>query len=186
MFRIKGTDRGLTFEQVARRSADLDGAGEHPGPSTFPSGCMICEVEVDPATGAVRVVSLASVDDAGNIVNPLTFAGQLHGSSAQGLGEAIAEQVVYERDSGQLLTGSLSDYCMPRADDMPAIVSDVQPSAATTNVLGVKGGSEAGNVGAPAAIINAIMDALAPLGVTDVPVPATAERIWRAIHGAVE
>jgi carbon-monoxide dehydrogenase large subunit len=145
---------------------------------------MICEVEVDVDTGAVAVVRASSVDDAGVIINPLTFEGQLHGSTAQGLGEALLEQIVYDRDSGQLLTGSFTDYAMPRADNMPPIVSAVHPVPTKSNPLGVKGGSEAGNMGAPAAIINALIDALSPFGVTDIDLPATPERVWRAIHRA--
>ena len=117
--------------------------------------------------------------------NPLTLEGQLHGSIAQGLGEALIEEVVYERETGQLLTGSFIDYGMPRADDMPHIVSDNVPVPTKTNLLGVKGGSEAGNVGAPSAIVNAIIDALSPWGVTDIPMPATPQRVWRAIHTPV-
>jgi len=192
-FRVKGTDREVSFKAVAGKSyqgqgvppelnVGLDGTGSHPGPYTFPNGCMICEVEIDPETGAVSVSRLCSVDDAGVIINPMTFEGQLHGSTAQGLGEALLEQILYERQTGQLITGSFTDYAMPRADNMPPIVSDVHPVPTKTNLLGVKGGAEAGNVAAPAAIINAIIDALAPLGVEDLPIPATSERIWRAIH----
>src|SRR5205823_12704393 len=108
--------------------------------------------------------------------------GQLHGSTAQGLGEALLEQMLYDRDSGQLLTGSFTDYAMPRADNMPVIASAVHPVPTKSNPLGVKGGSESGNMGAPAAIINAIIDALSPFGVTDMPLPATPERVRRAIH----
>ena len=195
VFRVKGTDRTVSFREVVRKSyqgvglppelgVGLDGAGSHPGPQTFPNGCMICEVEVDVDTGAVAVVRASSVDDAGVIINPLTFEGQLHGSTAQGLGEALLEQIVYDRDSGQLLTGSFTDYAMPRADNMPPIVSAVHPVPTKSNPLGVKGGSEAGNMGAPAAIINALIDALSPFGVTDIDLPATPERVWRAIHRA--
>jgi len=193
VFRVKGTDRSVSFSEVAGKSylgvglpsefgVGLDAVGSHPGPNTFPNGCMICELEVDPDTGGVRVLRLSAVDDAGVVVNPITLEGQLHGSIAQGLGEALFEEVIYERESAQLLTGSFIDYGMPRADDMPDIVSARAPVATKTNLLGVKGGSEAGNVGAPAAIVNAIIDALAPLGVTDMPMPATAERVWRRIN----
>ena len=192
-FRVKGTDRKVDFAAVAAKSyqgmglpeefgVGLDGIGSHPGPNTYPNGCMVCEVEVDVDTGGVSVVSLAAVDDAGTIVNPLTLEGQLHGSVAQGLGEALLEAVVYDRDTGQLVTGSFLDYAMPRADDMPPIAAANAPVPTRTNLLGVKGGSEAGNVAAPAAIINAIIDALAPLGVTDMPLPATPETVWRAIQ----
>jgi len=193
VFRVKGTDRLVSFSDVAAKSyvgvglppefgVGLDAVGSHPGPNTFPNGCMICEVEVDQDTGKVQVVSLSAVDDVGVVVNPITLEGQLHGSIAQGLGEALFEQVIYDRESGQLLTGSFIDYGMPRADDMPDITSDVAPVPTKTNLLGVKGGSEAGNVGAPAAIVNAIIDALSPLGITDLPIPATPERVWRIIN----
>ena len=160
----------------------LDGVGTHPGPFTFPNGCMVCEVEVDTETGAVDVVKLSAVDDVGTVINPLTLEGQLHGSTAQGLGETLLEQVIYERGSGQLMTGSFMDYAMPRADNMPPIASGIRPVPTKLNPLGAKGGSEPGNVGAPAAIINAIVDALSPYKVTDVMLPATPERIWRMIH----
>ena len=195
MFRVAGTDREVSFREVAKTSymgsglpqelgIGLDGVGAHEGTYTFPNGCMICEVEVDPDTGTIKVDRLSAVDDVGVVVNPLTLEGQLHGSIAQGLGETLVEQVVYDRESGQLLTGSFLDYCMPRADIMPDIVSELALVPAKTNPLGVKGGSEAGNVGAPAAIINAVIDALSPWGVTDIPMPATPERVWRAIHEA--
>ena len=194
VFRVKGTDRQLSFPEVAQKSylgsglpeefgTGLDAVGSHAGPNTFPNGCMICEVEVDPDTGKVEVARLSAVDDAGVVINPLTLEGQLHGSIAQGLGEALLEEVVYERETGQLLTGSFIDYAMPRADDIPHIASDVAPVPTRTNPLGVKGGSEAGNVGAPPAIVNAIIDALSPWGVTELPMPATPERVWRAIRG---
>lgn len=193
VFRVTGTDREVSFAAVAEKSyapyglpaefgIGLDGVGSHPGPNTFPNGCMICEVEIDTDTGRVRVASLAAVDDVGVVVNPVTLEGQLHGSVAQGLGQALVEELVYERETGQLLTGSFQDYCMPRADDMPPMKSGVALVPTKTNLLGVKGGSEAGNVGAPPAIVNAIIDALAPFGVTDMAMPATPERVWRAIH----
>ena len=193
VFRVIGTDREVSLETIAAKSfmapglppafgIGLDGVGSHPGPNTFPNGCMICEVEVDPDTGNTKVVSLASIDDVGVVINPITLEGQLHGSIAQGLGPALFEEVVYERETGQLLSGSFQDYAMPRADDMPPMKSGVSLVPTKTNLLGVKGGSEAGNVGAPPAIINAIVDALASFGVTDMPMPATPERVWRAIH----
>ena len=191
-FRIKGTDREASFAEVAGKAytgvgmppelgVGLDGAGSHAGPNNFPNGCMVCEVEVDPDTGKVDVVRLTAVDDVGTVVNPLILEGQLHGSIAQGLGQALFEQVVYERDSGQLLTGSFMDYAMPRADDLPDIRSDVHLVPTRTNLLGVKGGSEGGNVGVPPAVVHAIVDALSGWGVTDVPLPATPERVWRLI-----
>jgi carbon-monoxide dehydrogenase large subunit len=193
MFLVKGTDRTVSLRDVAKKSYQgvglppefgigLDGTGSHPGPSTFPNGGMVCEVEVDTDTGRVEVVKLSAIDDVGAIINPLTLEGQMHGSTAQGLGEALLEQIVYDRESGQLITGSFLDYTMPRADNMPVIVWATHPVPTKTNPLGVKGGSETGNVGAPAAIFNAIIDALSPFKIADLPMPATPERIWRAIH----
>ena len=193
VFCVKGTDRTVSFHDVVQKSYQglglpgefgigLDGTGTHPGPHTFPNGCMICEVEVDTETGVVNVVRLSAVDDVGTVINPLIVEGQLHGSTAQGLGEVLLEQILYDRTSGQLVTGSFTDYAMPRADNMPPIESDHHSVPAKTNPLGVKGGAEAGNVGAPAAIINAIIDALSAFSVTDMPIPATPERVWRAIH----
>jgi carbon-monoxide dehydrogenase large subunit len=192
IFRIKGTDRQVSLKEVARTSYNgvglpaefgvgLSGIGSHPGPNNFPNGCMICEVEVEPETGAVEVLRLAAVDDVGAIVNPLTLEGQLHGSIAQGVGEALLEEAVYSRDSGQLVTASFMDYAMPRALHMPEIAAEYALVPTATNLLGVKGGSEAGNVGAPPAIINAIVDALSDLGIDDVALPATPQRIWRLI-----
>jgi carbon-monoxide dehydrogenase large subunit len=125
---------------------------------------------------------MAAVDDAGVVINPLMLEGQLHGSIAQGLGQALMEDARYDPETGQLLSGSFLDYAMPRADDMPAMKADVGLVPALTNPLGVKGGSEAGNMAAPPAIVNAIVDALAPLGVLDMAMPATSERVWRAIN----
>jgi carbon-monoxide dehydrogenase large subunit len=194
IFRVKGTNRSATIAEVAQAAhvsgppefpgVGLYGAGVYAGPNSFPNGCMTCEVEVDPETGRVLVERLSAVDDVGVPINPLTLEGQLHGSVAQGLGEALTEEVVYDSETGQLLSGSFQDYCMPRAADMPDMVSELESTPAQTNPLGVKGGAEAGNVGAPAAIINAIIDALAPLGVHEVPLPAKSEHIWRAIREA--
>jgi carbon-monoxide dehydrogenase large subunit len=177
VFRVKGTDRLLSLAEVARRTG-LDGAGTHPGPNNFPNGCMVCEVEVDVDTGRVELAALTAVDDVGVVVNPLILEGQLHGSIAQGLGAALLEELVYERESAQLLTGSFMDYAMPRADELPQIRAALHLVPTKTNLLGVKGGSEAGNTGVPPAVVHAIIDAL---GVTDVPLPATPERMWRLL-----
>ena len=194
VFRVKDTNRVATFAEIAHKSyfgssfpedwgVGLGGAGTYSGPSSYPNGSMICEVEIDPVTGEVKVDRLSAVDDVGVAINPLTLEGQLHGSIAQGLGETLIEEVVYDQDSGQLSTGSFIDYGMPRADNMPQISSELDLIPAKTNPLGVKGGAEAGNVGAPPAIINAILDALSPWGVSDIQLPATPERVWRAING---
>jgi carbon-monoxide dehydrogenase large subunit len=180
----------VAFKEVAKASyrgvglppelgVGLDGAGTHPGPNNFPNGCMICEVEVDLETGTVELLRLCAVDDVGAVVNPLTLEGQLHGSIAQGIGEALLEEMVYSADSGQLITGSFMDYGMPRACHIPDIDTGLSLVPAKTNLLGTKGGSEAGNVGGPPAIINAIVDALFDLGIDDIALPATSERIWR-------
>jgi aerobic carbon-monoxide dehydrogenase large subunit len=192
-FRIKGTDRQVSFTEVARKSytpvgvppdfgVGLDGVGAHAGPNNFPNGCMVCEVELDPDTGKFEVVAIAAVDDVGAVINPLLLDGQLHGSIAQGLGQALFEDVLYDRESGQLLTGTFMDYAMPRADDLPEIRSEVHLVPTRTNLLGVKGGSEAGNVGMPPALVHALIDALSPWGVTDIALPATPERLWRLIR----
>lgn len=194
-FAVKGTDRRLSFEDVVRKSyqgvglpaefdVGLDGSASHPGPNTYPNGCMIAEVEVNAETGAIAVVRLSAVDDAGVVLNPLLIEGQLHGSSAQGIGETLLEEIVYDPSSGQLITGSFMDYAMPRATDLPSIASAHHSVPAKTNPLGVKGGSEAGNVGVPAAVSNAIIDALSPFGISDIKLPAKAEEIWRAIRDA--
>jgi carbon-monoxide dehydrogenase large subunit len=195
-FRVAGTDRSLTLKQVAMAAfqpARLPpgvepGFYEHatyaPKQDTFPNGCHVCEVEVDPATGSVELLSYLVVDDVGTVINPLTLAGQIHGGVAQGVGQILMEQVVYEPGSGQLLTASFMDYAMPRADTMCSmkIVSNPVPTA--TNPLGVKGAGEAGCVGALPAVMIAIMNALADCGVRELDMPATSERIWKAIHAA--
>jgi carbon-monoxide dehydrogenase large subunit len=193
MFRVQGTDRQVSFKEVVKTSyrgvglpvefgIGLSGSGAHPGPNTFPNGCMICEVEIDPETGKVEVTHLSAVDDVGAIVNPLTLEGQLHGSIGQGIGEALLEEIVYGADSGQLMTGSFMDYGMPRAHHIPDVVCEYALVPTKTNLLGVKGGSEAGNVGVPPAVMNAIIDALSGLGIDDLPLPATPARIWHAIQ----
>jgi aerobic carbon-monoxide dehydrogenase large subunit len=192
-FRVKGTDRQMTLQEVAKIAYQgvglppgleigLSGVGNHPGPNNFPNGCMICEVEIEPETGQVEAVRICAVDDVGVIVNPLTLEGQLHGSVAQGVGEALLEQIVYSPDTGQLMTGSFMDYAMPRAQHVPAVISDYVLVPTKSNLLGTKGGSEAGNVGAPAAVINAIVDGLADWGIDDIALPATSEVIWNAIR----
>ena len=193
-FAIAGTDRSMPIGQVARMSfmpvglpselgVGLQGAGAFsPELPSFANGCHICEVEIDPETGEVAVDRYAAVDDIGTVINPLLAKGQVQGGIAQGAGQALIEDIVYEDESGQLLTGSLMDYGIPRADSLPAIAVDFSPVPSTTNPHGVKGVGEGGTIAATPAVMNAILDALAPLGVTDAPMPATPERIWRAIH----
>jgi carbon-monoxide dehydrogenase large subunit len=196
-FTIAGTDRSMPIGQVAQMSfipvglpselgVGLQGAGAFSSnmPS-FPNGCHICELEIDPETGAVELDRYTVVDDCGTVINPLLAKGQIMGGIAQGAGQALYEDVVYDRDSGQLLTGSLMDYGIPRADTLPAISIDFSPVPSTTNPLGAKGVGEGGTVASTPTVMNAILDALAPLGVTDVPMPATPERVWSALRDHV-
>ena len=195
-FTVAGTDRALTLKQVARAAfqpAQLP-PGVEPGlyetgtfapkTDTWPNGCHVCEVEIDPDTGAVALVRYAIVDDVGTVINPLTLKGQIHGGVAQGVGQALMEEVVYEGGSGQLLTASFMDYALPRADTLCDMVIASNPVPTKLNPLGAKGAGEAGTVGALPAVINAVVDALAPLGVRDIEMPATSERVWRAIQAA--
>jgi len=194
-FTVAGTDRAISLADVAKRADDPDQLpdGMEPGlaasesyqpkASTYPNGTHVCEVEIDPDTGVVRVDRYTVVDDFGEVVNPMLLQGQVHGGVAQGIGQALYERVVYD-DDAQLVTGSLMDYCLPRADDLPMVGFAMSPTRCTTNPLGVKGCGEAGAIGAPPAVINAVLDALAPLGVTAIDMPATPERVWAAIQAA--
>jgi aerobic carbon-monoxide dehydrogenase large subunit len=193
-FTIAGTDRSMPIGQVAQTSfipvglpselgVGLQGAGGFSSDMpSFPNGCHICELEIDPETGAAELDRYTVVDDCGTVINPLLAKGQIMGGIAQGAGQALYEDVVYDRDSGQLLTGSLMDYGIPRADTLPRVTVDFSPVPSTTNPLGAKGVGEGGTVASTPTVMNAILDALAPLAVTDVPMPATPERVWRAIH----
>ena len=194
-FRVAGTDRGIGIEELARRSY-APGAlppGEdlglsallvtRPGDATFPNGCHVCEVEVDPETGETALVRYVVVDDVGTVINPLLVKGQIHGGVAQGLGQILGEEVRYDA-AGQILTASFADYRMPRASDLCDIEVLSNPVPTATNPLGVKGAGEAGTVGALPAVLAAVVDALRPLGVRDLAMPATPERVWRAIRDA--
>ena len=196
-FTIKGTDKKVTFGQVALtayvpHNYPLDklepGLNEtafyDPTNFTFPAGTYICEVEIDPATGTVKVDSFTAVDDFGNIINPMIVEGQVHGGLVQGIGQALLENCVYDEETGQLLTGSFMDYTMPRADDMPNFKLDTLCTPCSHNPLGAKGCGEAGAIGSPPAVINAVLDALRPLGVVDFDMPASAARVWSAIQAA--
>jgi aerobic carbon-monoxide dehydrogenase large subunit len=195
-FKVVGTDRAIGLVEVARAAfqpAQLP-AGVEPGlyetgtfspaSDTWPNGCHVCEVEIDPDTGIVELARYAIVDDVGTVINPLTLKGQLHGGIAQGVGQALMEQVVYERDSGQLLTASFMEYALPRAMDFCDIAIESNAVPTKLNPLGAKGAGEAGTVGALPAAFNAVMDALAPLGVRDLDMPASPERVWAAIQTA--
>jgi len=196
-FVIAGTDRGIGIMELAarvRELADLPADGpqsldaalvEETPSAAFPNGCHVAEVEVEPETGEVAVVRYTAVDDFGNLVNPMLAEGQVHGGIAQGIGQALLERTVYG-DDGQLITGSFMDYALPHADHVPGLDIGFHPVPATTNPLGVKGCGEAGVCGSCPAIMNAIIDALSPLGVTRLDMPATPERVWRAITRAGE
>ncbi len=151
--------------------------------SAFPNGCHIAEVEVDPETGMVEVVRYAFVNDFGTVINPLLVDGQAHGGIVQGIGQALREHTIYD-EHGQLLTGSYMDYAMPRADDAPLFIHEFHPVPATTNVLGAKGCGEAGCAGALPSVMNALVDALSEYGIRHIDMPATPERVWRAIRDA--
>ncbi len=151
---------------------------------TFPNGCHVAEVEVDPDTGAVTLDRYAAVDDFGTLINPLLTIGQVQGGVAQGIGQAMLEHTVYDPESGQLLSGSLMDYALPRAADLPDFAITLSGVPTNANPLGVKGAGQAGAMAAPQAVICAVLDALAPLGVTHLDMPATPERVWRAMQDA--
>jgi carbon-monoxide dehydrogenase large subunit len=194
-FSVIGTDRGfdiitLAATQRARAkngedvttldAAEVAKIDAH----TFPNGCHIAEVEVDPETGVVKIVRYSVTDDVGKAVNPLIVRGQVHGGVAQGFGQAVLEHTAFDPDSGQLLSGSLMDYALPRADDLPDIEVDLIEVPCLSNPLGVKGAGEAGAVGSPPAVINAIIDALRPDGVTHIDMPATPENVWNTLETA--
>ncbi len=196
-FVIAGTDRSISLMDLAQKlrdgsanlppeapqSLDVSHISDGPGAATFPNGCHIAEVEVDPDTGVVAVVKYSCVNDFGNVVNPMIVAGQLHGGVVQGIGQALMEMTVYDAD-GQLLTGSFMDYAMPRATDVPDFTLAEHPTPAKTNPLGAKGCGEAGCAGSLTSIMNAVMDALADRGIRHVDMPLTPFRIWQALQKA--
>jgi carbon-monoxide dehydrogenase large subunit len=193
-FTIAGTDRSIGIMELAERlregkmpegvpsSLDVDHASKET-PSTFPNGCHVAEVEIDPETGVVKIVRYTGVNDFGAIVNPMIVAGQLHGGVAQGIGQALMEEVNYD-SSGQPITGSFMDYAMPRAEDIPSMEIGDHPSPAKSNPLGTKGCGEAGCAGSLASITNAVLDALSEYGIKQIDMPLTPERVWRAIRDA--
>jgi carbon-monoxide dehydrogenase large subunit len=196
-FTVKGTDKKVPFGSVSLaayvpHNYPLDklepGLNEtafyDPTNFTFPAGTYICEVEIDPATGVTRVDKFTAVDDFGTIINPMIVEGQVHGGLVQGIGQALMENCVYDKETGQLLTGSFMDYTMPRADDFPQFKLDTVCTPCTHNPLGTKGCGEAGAIGSPPAVINAVLDALRDLGVTEFDMPASPNRVWEAIQAA--
>ena len=195
-FTVAGTDKAMAFGEVALAAyvphnypideiePGLDEQAFYdPANFTYPGGCHICEVEIDPATGVTEVTKFTAVDDVGRVINPMIVAGQVHGGVAQGIGQALLEEAIYDPE-GQLLTGSYMDYCMPRADNLPSIQVAHETTLCTHNSLGVKGCGEVGAIGSPPAVINAVLDALTDFGVEDIAMPATPARVWRAIQDA--
>ncbi|HXV73907.1 MAG TPA: molybdopterin cofactor-binding domain-containing protein, partial [Sphingomonadales bacterium] len=186
LFRARGTNRSIAILDLAEKaraagqSLDVTTTFTKEA-STFPNGCHIAEVEVDPETGVVEIVDYTVVDDFGVVINPLVVAGQVHGGVAQGLGQALTERVVFD-DSGQILTGSFMDYGIPKAHHVPFIRFSTNEVRCATNPLGIKGCGEAGTIGACPAFMNAVMDALRPKGVRHLDMPATPERVWRALR----
>jgi len=195
-FVIAGTDRAIGIMELADKlrsglnlpegvpsTLDIRHVSDGPGASTYPNGCHVCEVELDPDTGVIAVVKYSSVNDFGTVINPLIVEGQLHGGVIQGIGQALMEMTVYDED-GQFLTGSFMDYALPRASDSPEVAVVDHPVPATTNVLGVKGCGEAGCAGSLTSVMNAIADALSEFGIAHMDMPATPYRVWRAIQDA--
>jgi carbon-monoxide dehydrogenase large subunit len=185
-YRIAGTDRAVSLFQAAQVTNGLQ--AEHtrtPEAFTYPNGCHICELEIDADTGEARIERYSIVDDFGRAINPLLLEGQVHGGTVQGIGQALLELGLYDAESGQLLTGSFMDYALPRADDVPAFDCSFLHIPCASNPLGVKGAGEAGAVGAPPAVINAVVDALhAATGLKHIDMPATREKLWRALRPA--
>jgi len=194
-FAVKGTDRSVGLFEVAAAAeragapddcrGPLDGLSDETMPvPSFPYGCAVCEVEVDPETGAVELVRYTTVDDCGRAVNPMILHGQTHGGIAQGVGQALWEACRYDGETGQLLTSTLMEYALPRADMLPPFTTEISEVPSTSHPLGLRGGGEGGTTPALGAVVNAIVDALAELGVEHVELPATPERVWRAIRDA--
>jgi len=194
-FTVAGTDRSIGIFEVARAAergdvpddlaGSLAGAGQYVGRlPAYPNGSAVCEVEIDPATGVVVIARYSVVDDVGRVINPMIVHGQTHGGIAQGVGQVLMENCVYDEGTGQLLSGSFMDYCMPRADDLPFFATEGNEVITAGNPLGVKGGGESGTTGALAVVMSAIVDALEMYGITEFQMPATPERVWRAIRDA--
>jgi carbon-monoxide dehydrogenase large subunit len=193
-FNVVGTDRAVSLFDLAARAKDMKRRGEIPEdldtkvtaetPLTFPNGCHIAEVEIDPLTGALELVAYAAVDDCGRPLNTMIVEGQTHGSIVQGLGQAMMENAVFDASGGQLVTGSFMDYAMPRADDVPFFKDAIHSVPAKTNPLGVKGAGEAGTTAAISAVMNAIADAIPGGAGAHLDMPATPEKLWQACQKA--
>jgi aerobic carbon-monoxide dehydrogenase large subunit len=185
-FTIAGTDKSIDLAGLAARQEDgrvRVSATQTPSTPSWPNGAQACEVEIDTDTGVVTLARVASLDDIGRIINRAIVEGQIQGGIAQGVGQALYEQAVYDPESGQLLSGSLMDYCVPRADQFPPMANAFDESVpCTTNLLGVKGCGEIGTIGAVPAVVHAVLDALAPFGVAHLEMPLTPEKVWRAMQ----
>ena len=197
LFKVAGTDRSQTLYEIAEAAEDhqnlpdggetgLFGIGEFGSTvASFANGCHLCEVEIDPETGAIDIVRYSVVSDIGTVINPLLTAGQVHGGVAQGAGQAVLENCVYEEGTGQFLSGSFMDYAVPRADDLPYLdVSLAEGIPSLTNPMGIKGAGESGIIGAPPAVVNAVVDALERFGVDNIDMPTTPERVWRIVNSS--
>lgn len=186
-FHISGTDRSISLAQLAERQPSKSvrvSASETPSSPSWPNGAQVCEVEVDPDTGGVAVVRMTSCDDIGRVINQAIVQGQVQGGIAQGIGQALLEQVTYDEESGQLLTGSLMDYCVPRADALPSMENAFDQSIpCKTNLIGVKGCGEIGTVGSVPAAVHAVLDALSEYGVLHIDMPLTSEKVWKVLRG---
>ena len=192
-FAVKGTDRSIGIFDVAAAAVQRDdlpddlrrlgGVGDETvNLAAFPYGCHVCEVEVDPETGVVAIARYSAVDDVGRAVNPMIVHGQVHGGITHGISQALLEQVCYDPQSGQLLSGSLMDYAIAHADEVPTFVTELSEVPSPTHPLGIRPAGEGGTTPALGAVVNAIVDALSEFGVTHIEMPATPERVWRAIH----
>ena len=193
---VGGSERGINLQALAEAARDpanlpdgmtagLDADAYNDSDIfTFPNGCHAAEVEIDPETGAVTLERYLAIDDYGRLINPMLTMGQVQGGLAQGIGQALLEHTVYEGQLGQLLSGSFTDYALPRADDLPSLDITLAEMPTAVNQLGVKGAGQAGCMAAPQTVINAIRDAVAPLGVAHIDMPATPERVWHAILSA--
>jgi carbon-monoxide dehydrogenase large subunit len=194
-FEVKGTDRSVGIFELAKAALERSDLPEElRGPlrgesdetvnlAAFPYGCHVCEVEVDPDTGVAEIVRYSAVDDCGRAINPLIVHGQIHGGIVQGVGQALWEQVVYDPENGQLLSGTFMDYAMPKADRLPFFTTELSEVPSPTHPLGMRPAGEGGTTPALAVVVNAIVDALSEFGVSHIEMPATPERVWRAIHG---
>ena len=183
-YRIVGTDRRVSLFDVAKanKGALDDEFTRMPEVDTFPNGCHICELEIDPDTGTLEILNYSVMDDFGVALNPLLLQGQIHGGIGQGVGQALSEKAIYDADSGQLVSGSFMDYALPRADIVPHVTFNLHNSPCKTNPLGVKGAGEAGAIGAPPAVVNAIVDAIfTHTGIKHVDMPVTAASLWKVI-----